>query len=709
MVALRHNPFVELVGRNLPVELHASGGPTIPNDGLLGVACDTPETTQWGIHQLRLPEAWSWAKGHGYVGLIDTGAEVEHPDLRAFHEDLGVTFFDGGNLRQHLSRDVDDLNCSVDERDLADNPPPGDNAGHGTHVSGIVAATTDNQQPGDPPGAAGVCWHCSLLMARTAVPGTTSFLDSRADGLVFLYSEAGAQVVSMSWGIMGELDASIGDPLDCVSGQDESDLFCQVLTLAQQREVLMAASSGNWRYDGHIEFPAREPRVMAVGGVQQAPGCSFERWIKPGSCEDVGFGFQCGSNTGPEQELVAPARRVLSTMYTGYDHNPGLVCGDLQFDGVSPGVADGFGPCTGTSMSSPFVAGLAGIVRSINPLLEVAEARDVMTSTASQAASRDDTFGYGLPDAEAAVRRALGTLHGATMTNRLTPLFGLYSSVEQTHAYTTVPTFATALIFDDPEPFDSEPFAPLAPGIDSFPGFNGTGEPVCDSTDCEPRASLFVFTTEASPYAGAPPLVPLYRMRYNSAVTPACPSPPSVSAASSRDFALATTEDEVLFLAEDVVDGSGIGYQLDGIDGYLYATCSGDVCQPPGTVRVLRRYDPVRGDFAIFPESQAGLFPSYAVFPDPSLPEVIGYAYENVDSDFDELIDGWERLLGTGILVVDSDGDAIPDGTEVLNYDASDPDPALHGYGDPCSNGCPILFADGFESGDTSEWSGVVP
>ena len=231
---------------------------------------------------------------------------------------------------------------------------------------------------------------------------------------------------------------------------------------------------------------------------------------------------------------------------------------------------------------------------------------------------------------------------------------------------------------------------------------------VCASTECEPRASLFVFTTEAPPYAGAPPLVALYRMRYDSAVTPACPSPPFDSPASNRDFALATTEDEVLFLAENVVDINGIGYQLDGIEGYLYAACPGDVCRPPGTVRVLRRYHPVRGDFAIFPESQAGLFPGYSAFPDPSLPEVIGYAYENVDSDSDGLIDGWERLLGTDILVVDSDGDSIPDGTEVLDYDASNPDPALHGYGDPCSNGCSI-FVDGFESGDTSKWSGVVP
>jgi hypothetical protein len=92
----------------------------------------------------------------------------------------------------------------------------------------------------------------------------------------------------------------------------------------------------------------------------------------------------------------------------------------------------------------------------------------------------------------------------------------------------------------------------------------------------------------------------------------------------------------------------------------------------------------------------------------PSLPRSIGESRRAVSARRNPAIDGWERLLGTGTFVVDSDGDSIPDGTEVLVYDASSPNPAAHGYGDPCSNGCPI-FVDGFESGGTSKWSAAVP
>jgi hypothetical protein len=120
---------------------------------------------------------------------------------------------------------------------------------------------------------------------------------------------------------------------------------------------------------------------------------------------------------------------------------------------------------------------------------------------------------------------------------------------------------------------------------------------------------------------------------------------------------------------------------------------------------LLRRYHATRRDFAIFPESEAGQYPGYE--PYPGLAEVVAYVYPNVDSDLDGLIDGSERLLGTGAATPDSDGDGVSDGDEVHVYHRSDPNPALHGYRDPCSNGCSI-FTDGFESGDTSAWSSTL-
>ena len=88
----------------------------------------------------------------------------------------------------------------------------------------------------------------------------------------------------------------------------------------------------------------------------------------------------------------------------------------------------------------------------------------------------------------------------------------------------------------------------------------------------------------------------------------------------------------------------------------------------------------------------------------PFLNDVIGYAYPNVDSDGDGLIDAFERMIGTREDVADTDCDGFSDGDEVLFYDKSHPDPARHGYGNPLAGGF-CLFSDNFETGDVLRWS----
>jgi hypothetical protein len=172
---------------------------------------------------------------------------------------------------------------------------------------------------------------------------------------------------------------------------------------------------------------------------------------------------------------------------------------------------------------------------------------------------------------------------------------------------------------------------------------------------------------------------------------------------------LATSNAEVEALLNGVtLGGSTFEYVLDGIEGWVYSDCATGC--PGEEVALHRLYHPGKDDFVVVPTSEVAAMQAQGYFAPnhPDLPEIIGYAYPNVDSDSDGLVDGFEALIGSDRTDPDSDGDGISDGDELLFYDTSNPDPTLHGYGDPCSNGCPI-FTDGFESGDAAQWSSSTP
>lgn len=158
--ALEINPNILWVGKNTLAQLSV----TEPNDPLFndnpgGGPPRPPEQHQWGSYALHLHEAWDYTKGHAYVGIVDTGIDTDHPDLRAF--DASGNFI-RGNFRPQLSRDYGYDDDNVDEGQ-AQGTQTVSFAGHGTHVAGIVGATPNNSL-----GVAGTCWSCSLLIAKVS-------------------------------------------------------------------------------------------------------------------------------------------------------------------------------------------------------------------------------------------------------------------------------------------------------------------------------------------------------------------------------------------------------------------------------------------------------------------------------------------------------------------------------------------------------------
>lgn len=634
LATLKANPNVLHAHRSRVFYL--SSQPTNPSDPLFPIQ-GGPEDHQWGLHALNLPAAWSYTKGHGYVGIIDSGLDVDHEDLASFDT---AGHYIGGNFRAHLSHDFGDTprDDDVDEMEGANVAW----AGHGTHVAGIIGANTDNGR-----GTAGVCWHCSLLMEKVVDENKSFAFEPEVVDAYAQLLDYGAQVVNMSFGFLA--------PADCSNSQ--LDAFCLQLDDGESRDVVSFAAAGNYLAD--LQFPASDTRTISVGGLEPSLNFWDFRDGDPRSCPYSGLA-ECGSNWTQSgnvalQDFVAPAVDVLSTFYVGAEWNPTVGCVDNPNPG-NPDPNPGYGLCTGTSMATPHGTGLGGLLRSVNPLLDKEEIRDVINGNADRANAWDPQFGHGLPDAAASVETILGQVGGTVAENRLTPLFELSSVIAGDYAYTTVPQYAAALTWA-PEGYSLNPFfAPKTRGYGPFfPGGQGCAVGPCAY---QPRAHVYLFATDRSP--NGHPLVPLYRLSFDDAYG---------DNPDDRDHTY-TTE------AAGIESFREVGYRLDGVEGYLYERCSPEPsCIPAGAVRLYRLYNAQRDDWAILPESRLADFQALGFTTQDCCNDWIGYVYENVDSDLDDLIDGFETLLGTDPTASDSDCDGVSDGVElpVADLPLSDP------------------------------------
>jgi thermitase len=225
---------------------------------------------------------------------------------------------------------------------------PQDDYGHGTHVAGIAAALTNNAT-----GVAGVSWGARIMPLKILdSTGSGDMLDA-ADAIVWA-TEHGAQVINMSFGTIKILDCTY-TPMQAA------------IDYAHAHNVVIVAASGNAGKE-NILFPACAPNVIAVGATDNSNNIT---------------NF---SNYGSALDLVAPGDRIYSTFLGG-----------------------GVGIMSGTSMTAPFVAGLAAILRGL-PGGETANAvEQAMECTALDLgeAGKDIHYGYGLIQMDAAIQQIL--------------------------------------------------------------------------------------------------------------------------------------------------------------------------------------------------------------------------------------------------------------------------------------------------------------
>lgn len=274
----------------------------------------TPGAYQWALDTLGAMSpvsnptqtcAWDKATGFGYVAIVDSGILPSHPDLlQNFKQHFSQTFYSGG--------------CSgplvdVDESGAA-STCPNTLRGHGTHIAGIIAATPKNST-----GVAGLCWDCSLIIAKAYSSGYPQAAD-RINGLNHA-AMRGAQFANLSGQDNGYFWPIWGGTIDScqeLGSLATSDAYCNALSLLKRREIMFTAASGNDNIiNGPVDFPAREPDSVSVAATKH----TGQVWY----LEANGGSPSIGSNLGTSQlgvDFVAPGAEIVSTFYTAQSWNP---------------------------------------------------------------------------------------------------------------------------------------------------------------------------------------------------------------------------------------------------------------------------------------------------------------------------------------------------------------------------------------------------
>ncbi|MBT7132569.1 MAG: S8 family serine peptidase, partial [Actinobacteria bacterium] len=274
-----------------------------------------------GTYGIDAPGAWAQTLGDPsvVVAIIDTGVDLDHPDLAAniwtnSGEIAGNGIDDDGNGY------IDDLHGW----DFVNNDgDPNDDNNHGTHVAGTIAAVADSV------GVVGVAPN-SKVMALKFLDANGSGLTSNAVTALAYAVDNGAQISNNSWG-----------------GGGSSSSMSSMLDIAAAANHLFVAAAGNSsnNNDSNPSYPASysQGNVVAVAS-NQSDGA-------PSSFTSYG---------ATSVDVVAPGSGILSSVVGG-----------------------GYATFSGTSMATPHVAGVAALMLAVNPSISFADIKQILIDTST--------------------------------------------------------------------------------------------------------------------------------------------------------------------------------------------------------------------------------------------------------------------------------------------------------------------------------------
>jgi len=282
-----------------------------PNDPSFG--------SQWGYSVTKAQSGWDTERGQTNeikIAIVDTGVDIDHPDLSA-----------------KMLPGYDFVNNDSN---------PDDDEGHGSHVAGIAAASTNNGV-----GVAGMSWGAKIIPVKSLNQFGSGTYQQVSNGITYA-ADRGARVINLSLG-----------------GYSYSKTLQNATDYAHAKGVVVVAAAGN-SSSRRILYPAGNPHVVGVAATDSS---------------DRRASF---SNYNSSVDISAPGVSILST-----------------YNGAR------YAYMNGTSMSAPFVSGLAGLVLSQNPSFSADQTANTMYQQSHDLGSpgRDDYFGYGRINAQTTLQR----------------------------------------------------------------------------------------------------------------------------------------------------------------------------------------------------------------------------------------------------------------------------------------------------------------
>ena len=383
-------PSPQAAAEHIPFDNSVPGlrqvrGPEVGTRRGCVAAGDLPELTveprPWGQGRLRFGELRKFATGKGQVvAVIDTGV-TPHPRLAG-------RLRDGGDYLQGRSALSD---CD----------------GHGTLVAGIIAATDDPNT-----GFTGIAPDAQILSIRQSTGVMeVRYLDERLGREVDLPTAGNTTSLALAVVRAVDLGATVINISEAacfpaeVNQVNGPDLQAAV-RYAADRDVVVVAAAGNADQQSRCNPPNLPNQPIATVA---SPAWFDDDVLTVGA---VGEDGEPAAFTlaGPWVDVAAPGTEVVSL-------DP--VPGSNRLTNFTVTANGQQGPIQGTSFATPYVAGLAALIRERFPELTARQVMQRIERTALQAPGRDghqDTLGSGMIDPLAALTDVLPAEHGADAT-----------------------------------------------------------------------------------------------------------------------------------------------------------------------------------------------------------------------------------------------------------------------------------------------------